>query len=154
MPQDNNSTQLEKIVNDERLDPADHGKVFQVSFSYKNETGGTLAAGTKIGLAQLPAGAVAIHGLSQAAHSALGASRTLDIGHEAYKDKDNNTVAEDLDLLLDGADVSSAGVADLNLQGPAYKAESKEGIVITAEVKGGTIPANATIDGVILFSRA
>lgn len=154
MPQDNNSKQLESIVNKERLNPADHGNVYQVSFSYKNETGGTLAAGTKIGLAQLPAGAVAIHGLSQAKHSALGASRTLDIGHEAYKDKDNADVAEKLDLLLDGANVSGAGTVSLNLQGPAYKAESKEGIVITAQVNGGTIPANATIDGVILFSRA
>lgn len=149
---DYNSTQLTTINNGERVDIADHGKVFTASFDYTQS--GAAAAGSTVGLVKLPAGKIKILGISKLAISAAGAGRTLDVGLEAYVDQDGNTVAADEDLLEDGADVSAAATLDLDQAGPAVEVESAKGVVVAAKIIGGTLPDAATINGVIYFVRA
>lgn len=82
--------------------------------------------------------------------SAMGTSRTMDLGHLAYTDLDGDAVAADPNDLDDGVDVSSAG--SLNPAGTIGTHETKlfesqDGVTLTAQINDGTIPAAATISG-------
>jgi hypothetical protein len=105
---------------------------------------------------QLPAGKVRVHlAHSRVAHSAFGASRTLDLGWEAYTGDDGVAVAADPNGLDDGVDVSSAGnYAPVGtIGGDETKLfESQEGVVIAAQTNDATIPAAATIAGVLYYT--
>lgn len=125
------------------------GPVKAFRFSYTNDTGGTLAAGSNIQLATV--GPCLILPTSTISVSALGASRTLDLGFQEHEDNEDNTVAADIDALIDGADVSAAidttllavGVDAVKEGGLELKAQTD----ILAQINGGTIPNGATIEG-------
>src|SRR5690606_24556732 len=102
-----------QLAADRRYPIDDHGKLRFMPFYYKNETGGTLADGTQIDLNDLPPGRVRIlPNLSRYRVTALGTSRTLDIGLRAYNDKsipdDDSGEIEDDDALVADKDVSAA----------------------------------------------
>lgn len=116
------------------------------------------AAGDATSIAQLiklPAGKVRlILPLSRIHFSALGSSRTMDLGWESYVDDDGDTVAADPNGLDDGVDVSSAG--SVNPAGTVgthetYLFESKVGVVITAQINDATIPIAATLKGYFFY---
>ena len=112
-------------------------------------------AGSFARLFKLPAGkARVINSLSRVAFSAMGAARTLDLGWEAYTDDQNNAVAADPNGLDDGVDVSSAGSVTPGgtIGGDETKLfESHSGVVVTAQINDGTIPAGATLDGHVAY---
>lgn len=129
-------------------DASGGGKVHLAYFSF---TQGAAAgdANSTADLRKLPPGRVRIVGsMSHIAFSAFGAARTLDIGYTAYVDEDGETVAAVVDALVDGADVSAAGSA--NMSGNPLL-ESRAGVTVQAKVLGGTIPAGATLEGVIAY---
>lgn len=100
---------------------------------------------------KLPAGKVRlVLPLSRIAFSAGGASRTMDIGWEAYTESDGTAVAADPNGLDDGIDISSAGsvIPSGTLGGAETKLfDSRDGVVITLQINDGTFPADGTLDG-------
>lgn len=153
-----NSDQIDRIVAvPPKVVPTHdwHGRLRAARFSF---TQGAAAgdATSNQRLVQLPAGKVRVHlALSRVAHSAFGAARTLDLGWEAYTGDDGVAVAADPNGLDDGVDVSSAGsYAPTGTVGgdETYLFESQEGVVIAAQTNDATIPAAATLKGVIYYS--
>ena len=107
-------------------------------------------------LVKLPAGKVRLLlPLSRIAYSAIGTARTMDLGWEAYNDDDgNDAVAADPNGLDDGVDVAAAG--SVNPGGTIGTHETKlfesaAGVVITAQINDGTIPAAATLKGYFVY---
>ncbi len=132
-----------------------HGRLRLMFFEF---TQGAAAgdAGSIARLVKLPAGKVrVILPVSRIGFSALGAARTMDVGWEAYNDDDgNNAIAADPNGLDDGVDVSAAGAVNpTGIVGGAetYLFESTAGVVLSAQINDGTIPAGATIKGYFVY---
>lgn len=106
-------------------------------------------------LCDLPPGAVRIlPGLSRVTSSALGASRTLDIGHAAYQKRDSAVEAFEAvnyEAFCANLDVSSAVAGVAFSTALKYDVYSKTGVQVYARVQGGTWPANATLSGYITY---
>lgn len=103
----------------------------------------------------IPPGTYRLHrDLSFVRFSAFGAGRTLSIGWEAYQDKDGVTVAASAAGLCSAVDVSAVGVTNVGIAiATGYKDfESKGGIWISSTVAVATIPAGATIDGILVLT--
>lgn len=121
-------------------------------FEYTNTTGGTLADGSYIELCKVGPGKILP--TSHVSTSAMGTSRVLNIGLQEYTDRDGATVAADANKLLAAYDVSSAtylkqfGTDTASETAGAGLAVNGQ-VAVLAQVTGGTIPANATIKGVI-----
>ena len=113
-------------------------------------------AGSIAELVKLPAGHVRlILPLSRIGFSALGASRTMDLGWAAYADHEGAAVAADPNGLDDGVDVASAG--SVNPAGTVGGGETllfsaQAGVVLTAQVNDGTIPDGATLKGWFVYA--
>lgn len=113
-------------------------------------------AGSTAELCSLPPGKVVVFlPLSRIHVSALGTARTFDLGHAAYTALDGTAVAEDLDDLDVDVDVSSAvAITPAGTIGTHESKvfESRDGVIIKAQVNDGTIPAAATIGGYIVYA--
>jgi hypothetical protein len=114
----------------------------------------TTAAGSDgdtIALIKLPSGKKrVVLPMSRIAFSAFGAARTMDLGWEAYTDQDGTAVAADPNGLDDGIDVSSAGTVNPGgTVGGAetYLFDSRDGVVITAQINDAAIGAGETLNG-------
>lgn len=125
-----------------------NGKMRFYEFDWTAAAG---SAGDTVALIKIPAGKVRlVLPLSRIAFSAFGASRTMDLGWEAYTDSDGAAVAADPNGLDDGVDVSGAG--SVNPSGTVggaetYLFDSRGGVVITAQINDGTIVAANTLKG-------
>lgn len=126
-------------------------------YLYFKATQGAAAgdAGSTFDLGRLPFGSVRIlPGASLITCSALGASRTLDIGHRAYETRggvDSTVEAEDLDALVANVDVSSA-IASVKLSSVIkFDLHSRSGVLLVAQVNDGTIPIAAVLEGYIAY---
>ena len=112
------------------------GKLRTLAFSFNQD--GVGDAGSKIVLGKLPAGRVKIiGGLSRFYCNIVAGSATIAIGNQAYTDPDGNTVAEDVDSMVDGLDVDTAGyftmegnTAAQKLLGGNHKFDSNDGVII------------------------
>ena len=117
-------------------------------------------AGSIAQLFKLPPGKFRYLGhLSRVVHSAMGSGRTMDIGWTtAFTKADGTTVPAAEDGLHSGADVSAAGsfqpVDELlgDGEGGTYLFDSREGVIIEAQVEGGTLPAAGKIHGYMVFA--
>lgn len=134
----------------------DHGKL---RFQYF-ETEAVAVAGdinTTVDLAELPPGAVRLlPGKCRIKCTALGASRTLDVGHRAYQSKDYRTgvtadEAENETAFITARDVSGATDAVFSTTVLKYDLYSKAGVVIFAKIEGGTLPVGAVISGYLEY---
>jgi hypothetical protein len=151
------STQLANTVAEPRVkNPTTdaHGRLRFARFSFVQS--GVGDAGSIARLVRLPKGKVrVILPLSRVAFSALGASRTMDLGWEAYQaDGGSGEIAADPNGLDDGVDVSSAGaVVPGGTVGSDETVlfETLTGVVLTAQVNDGTIPDAATLSGHIAY---
>lgn len=141
----------------EVLDHPYHGRVKAMTFEF---TQGSAAgdANSTAKLIELPAGKlIVLTALSQIRVSALGSSRVMDVGYDAYVKLDGTPVVADPDYFVTVADVASGGTVAFTESTTANLGqylESDKGIVVKATVTGGTIPAGATIKGVILYVNA
>ena len=130
-----------------------HGRMRVAYFLHTQDGAGD--ATSTVDLVKLPAGKGRILVRSSfLAASAFGSSRTLDIGYVAHTDTNGDTVAVDVDAVLDGLDVSGATNAMLGT-GTAtvdtYLYDSNAPLTIQAVVAGGTIPTAATLEGYIVY---
>ena len=152
------SDQYNAIVNDARFRPIDeHGKKRIVFFNVPAVTVAGDALST-FDLARLPPGAVRILlAECKIQTSAWGAARLLDIGHREYSARPSGSqgavanVAEELDALAIGIDVAAAGVKDFIGVPLKYDMYSRTGIVLAAQVRGGTVPVGATLRGYVTY---
>jgi len=152
-----NSTQYANTQADPRvMNPTHdaHGRLRVARFNFTQS--GVGDAGSLVRLVKLPSGKIrVILPLSRVACSALGASRTLDLGWAAHQaDDGSGAVAADPNGLDDGVDVSASGavIPGGTLGGDETKLfASLDGIVLTAQVNDGTIPDGATLDGTIVY---
>jgi hypothetical protein len=137
--------------------PETHEWMGRFRIGYFEFTQGSAAgdATSEAYLIRLPAGKVRlILPMSRIHVSALGSSRTFDLGWLAYTDDDNSSVAADPNGLDDGVDVSSAvAFAPAGTVGTHETKlfESKAGVTISAQINDGTIPAAATIGGYFVY---
>ncbi len=129
------------------------GKLRQVHFNVL-----ALAAAdatSTIDLCNLPPGPLRLlPALSHFNISALGAARTLDIGHRAYfaRPPVNAQQAEDLAAIVANIDVSSAlAGAVVNAAVTKLDLYSLSGITVCAQINDAAIPANATMSGYLTF---
>ena len=128
---------------------------FRIGFFTFTQGSSAGDAGSYAYLIKLPAGKVRLMlSMSRVHSSALGSSRTMDLGWTAYTDDDGDAVAADPNGLDDGVDVSSAvafAPAGTVVTHETKLFESKEGVVLTAQVNDGTLPAAATIGGHFVY---
>jgi hypothetical protein len=133
-----------------------HGRLRVARFTFTQGAAAGDATSTAT-LVKLPGGAVRILGhLSRIAFSAFGASRTLNIGYTANRDKAGAAVAADPDAFASSVDVSSAGTTTLaealaTTTDGTTLITSQAGFYIDCVVAGGTIPAAATINGYVVY---
>jgi hypothetical protein len=114
-------------------------------------------AGSLAELIRLPPGRVTLYlNDARVSNSALGASRTMDLGWLAYRNTSDVAVAADPNGLVDGVDVSGAVVTTpTGLIGDeeAVEFDSQEGVTITAQINDGTIPIAATLKGYFTYQH-
>jgi hypothetical protein len=124
----------------------EHARVRIRSFTYTQVGAG--ASGDLINLCKLPAGNIRTCGVF-ITNSALGASRTVKVGHTGYTNLANTTVAASSTAFLAATSVAAAGqIADHSTQ----KISSKEGLTVQALIEGGTIPDATTLNGYVLYA--
>ena len=124
------------IANSNTVDK--HGKLRTLFFTHDQDGAGD--ANSTVTLGKLPAGKVKIiGGLSRFYCNWVTSSQTMDIGWEAYTDLDGDTVAADVDGMVDGLDVDAVGyfsmegnTAATKLLGGNHTFESRDGVVINA----------------------
>lgn len=132
-----------------------HGRMRIASFTHTQVAQGD--ANSKVNLCQLPAGRGRIlKKLSWASVSALGAARTMDIGHTGWTKIDGTSQAAVADVIADGVDVSSATGAVLGVgtnadDSPVLVYDSKTPITIQALIAGDTLDLGETFDGYIVY---
>jgi len=153
-----NSDQIDRLeaVPSKPVNPIDHATLKYLFFEF---TQGAAAgdAGSTAALVKLPPGEVRVfNDLSRIYSSAMGSGRTMDIGHEAYTEQDGDAVAADPDDLDANVDVSAA--VAFNIGGTVGTHETKvfnsrDGVILTAQVNDGTMPAAATISGYIVYGH-
>jgi hypothetical protein len=139
------------------VDESGYGTPIHVRRTFKNTTGGTLPAGTIIDFGEIPR---AVYEGLRIQCSALGASRTLDLGNGYLKAGVGNVFEGDIESLVNNLDVSAAlsgAVLTLPLTGDAdagfdLRLATRETQHLLGRVDGGTIPNNGVIS-VLLLGR-
>ena len=134
----------------------DKGKLRTLAFTHDQDGAGD--ANSTVTLGKLPAGKVKIiGGLSRFYCNWVTSSQTMDIGWEAYTDLDGDTVAADVDGMVDGLDVDSVGyfsmegnTAATRLLGGNHTFESRDGVVIKALAIGALVDGD-DLSGVITY---
>lgn len=146
-----NATSTPPVMNDTY---EDGGRLRAKRFNHTQSVAGD--AGSTVDMVKIPPGKWMVHlDMSRIAFSAFGASRVLDVGHTGYTKPDGTAVAAAAAAFVNDLDVSSAGNAKLTgvVGGDeTFVINSKNGTTIQAQVAGGTIPLNATLDGVVYVS--
>jgi hypothetical protein len=136
-------------------DDAGHQTV-SIPFTYTNNTGGTLAAGTIIELCRVGRGRI----LPQTciSTSALGASTVLNLGLQEYTDNNYTVVASAIAQLISAYSTVTASATDVRTSGASTVIRGS-GVVIKgqsallAQITGAVIPAGATISGVLVVNK-
>ena len=127
-------------------------RVARFSFAQAGEAGD---AGSLAELVKLPAGNIRVL-LSESfiAFSAMGASRTMDLGWLAYQTPEGVAQAADPNGLDDGVSVVNAGtvVPGGTVQGDeTFLFQSKAGVTLTAQINDGNVGIGETIDGYFVY---
>ena len=125
----------------------EHGKLRVMFFTHNQDGAGD--ANSTVTLGKLPGGRVrVIGGLSRFYCNWTTGGQTMDIGWEAFTAQDGTTTAADVDGLVDGLDVDTAGYFSVESALAAEKAtggthlfESRDGVVINA------LAISAMVDG-------
>ena len=132
------------------------GKLRTLAFSFNQD--GVGDAGSIIVLGKLPAGRVKIiGGLSRFYCNIVASSATIDIGNQAYVNTSGETVAEDVDSMVDGLDVDTVGyqtmegnTAATKLLGGNHTFSSNDGVVIEI-TSVAALADDDDVDGIITY---
>ena len=130
-----------------------HGRVRIAFFTHDQDGAGD--AGSSVALCSLPAGKVRVLLSSSNAYcNWTTGGATLDLGWDAYTNTDGTSVAADVDGLVDGLNVETAGYqnfgANTTATGGTYLFESQGGVVIRA-TSPGAIAAGDDLVGYIMY---
>ena len=130
-----------------------HGRVRIAFFTHDQDGAGD--AGSSVALCSLPAGKVRVLLSSSNAYcNWTTGGATLDLGWDAYTNTDGTSVAADVDGLVDGLNVETAGYqnfgAGTTATGGTYLFESQGGVVIRA-TSPGAIAAGDDLVGYIMY---
>ena len=130
-----------------------HGRVRIAYFTHDQDGAGD--AGSSVALCSLPAGKVRVLLSSSNAYCNWTTSgATLDLGWDAYTNTDGNAVAADIDGLVDGLDVDTAGYqnfgAGTTATGGTYLFESQGGVIIRATSPGAIVSGDDLV-GYIMY---
>lgn len=123
----------------------DRGRVRVKAFDFTQSGAGT--AGDEALLVSMDAGKVRIL-QAVVTNSALGTSRTMDLGHRGYTPLTGAAVAADPDAFSADTAVATAGTNTININSVI---EAKDTWVLSAQINDGTIPDAATLNGYILY---
>ena len=111
---------------------------------------GTLAQNGTVGLFVLRANEVLDTHHMSVAYSAVGAGRTLNIGHDGYTLPDGTVVAPAPTAIAQGIDVSAAGRTVVR-DAPTSPVDSFGPIavdtIVVAQIAGNTMPDGNTVNG-------
>lgn len=136
----------------DRLYPVEYGGKVRISYFEFTQITAAGDALSTAELCRLPMGRIRILPQnSRIAWSAFGASRVLDVGFRAYVTEGNAAVAEVANQLVNDIDVSSAGAGVAIGTLLKFDIFSTKGVVVFAQVAGGTIPLAATLKGYIAY---
>ncbi len=153
----NNSVEYAKIYATEPAELVDAnewaGRLRIQRFTYTQSGAGTV--GETLAAVKLPAGKVRVLlPLSYIHTSGLGTSGTIDVGWEAYTDRDGTAVAADPNGLKDGIDAASAG-ADVPTgtvgTDETYEFDSRDGVVITLQFNDNPLDDTDTVKGYFIY---
>ena len=130
-----------------------HGRVRIAYFTHDQDGAGD--AGSSVALCSLPAGKVRVLLSSSNAYvNGTTGAATLDLGWDAYTNTDGNAVAADIDGLVDGLDVDTAGYqnfgAGTTASGGTYLFESQGGVIIRATSPGAIVSGDDLV-GYIMY---
>ncbi len=143
-----------ELAEDYRRYPIDdHGKIRYAFWSFKAPAGG-LAANDTINVLYMPANRIRVlPSMSRIEHSALGTGRTLDLGHREYLNRPvkQPPQAENGTVFINGKSVAAAGNDVKWSDVLKYDLYSQNGITFFATIKGGTMPADATLNGYVAY---
>ena len=131
-----------------------HGRVRIAYFTHDQDGAGD--AGSSVALCSLPAGKVRVLLASSSAYcNWTTGSATLDLGWDAYTNTDGNAVAADIDGLVDGLDVDTAGYqpfgAGTTATGGTYLFESQGGVVLRATSQDQALASGDDLVGYIMY---
>lgn len=133
------------------------GQLKSFFFSHTQVASGD--AGSLVNLCKLPSGRYRIL-LAQSliSVSALGVSRTLDVGHTGYTNADGTAVTAGGNAFVSAVDASGATVTAFTEAGttavPTFLVDSTTEVVLQAKVSGGTIDIGKTFTGYVVVCYA
>ena len=159
-----NSTQVANAANVPVITNTvtDHGSRIRVALGNCIQGSAAGDAGSSFNVLYLPYNATVLPQLSFVYCSAYGASRVLAMGFAAYTEYDGTVVSAVTNQFVSAASITNAGYVVFGttglsttpykfVSGTAGVRDTAGGILITATVTGGTIPALATLDAVICY---
>lgn len=122
-----------------------HGRVRVMFFTHDQDGAGD--AGSSVALGKLPGGRVRVLlSMSSMYCNWTTGSATLDLGWDAFTAVDGTTTAADVDGLIDGLSVETAGyfsmdgaLAGIKATGGTHIFESRDGVVIRATSPGAIV---------------
>lgn len=128
---------------------------------FQHDQDGAGDATSSVALAKLPPGRVRLFlGLSRMWCNWTTGSATLDLGWDAYTNSLGSTVNADVDGLIDGLSVDTAGyfnmegaLAGIRLLGGTYLFESKSGVVIRASSTDVAIVSGDDLAGYLIYNQ-
>jgi len=131
-----------------------HGRVRIAYFTCDQDGAGD--ATSSVALCALPAGKVRVLLASSSAYvNWTTGSATLDLGWDAYTNTDGNAVAADVDGLVDGLNVETAGYqtfgAGTTATGGTHLFESQGGVVLRATSQDQALAAGDDLVGYIMY---
>lgn len=131
-----------------KINPAadDGGRVRVKAFSFTQS--GVGDAGSIANLARLPGGTVRLLS-TYVAYDAMGAGRTMSLGHGGYTDKDGNPVAANPTFLAADINVAADGTSLVHYRNSTV--ESPGGFTLTAQINGGTFDDGKALTGFVLY---
>lgn len=151
-------TQVYTTEPPDQLSTAEMGGVLQIAFATHDQSGAGDAT-SSVALFKLPPGRVRVLMPSSVFYvNWTTALAKLDVGWDAYTGRDGVAVAADVDGLLDGADVDTAGIvtgatlgATLLATGGTKVFESRDGVTIRASSTDTAIVAGDDLVGYIVY---
>lgn len=148
--------QANHLIDGARAQPADDGGKLRTITATIAQGAAAGDAGSTWDIAKLPPGKIKVlpH-LCRYRVDALGASRTMNVGNRAYMSRGDQAMTNEAvqdNAYINALDVSGATNANFPVTaGMTWDMWSTQGVMVFATINGGTIPAGATAEFIIVY---